>query len=524
MSGNGRLSGGDRRRIQTAVLGSVDSQEPLVLPLEAIELDAFRRQYEGLTFWCGSWLGGCGRQLTTKLYVDRVCHFAHYADADTTRQPCARRARDVTSADHLYVKAAAEELLQAQHLPGEVVCSQPGPYPAGSLVELRLGDGDGLTIHMNAAVPPDWENQQTAGRVVIEAGVSVDRRTLERLPYLHRIRCDSQGTHRRVLIGTETARGIQWFRPEECSLGPVGLVTPALNDLPGQPVARPSAGLRTKPSDQPTRITPEVRRLLLRMASARSARDFTTTRALIRECDGMLRRRIPPSPVLRQARDAAEQWLMENRTEVIKRERERVAQTALEEERKRKAREHRTKQAAAQRQRYLAELEPALRQERFGDVRALLRAISQMPDSGPMNQAETDLLQDARTRVRNGNKLGLLQEQVVRKKWLQRHCPSCKARPGQDCFDNIPNADQPLRRFGGHDERLLPIVQEQEKAAKRRARRGGNQHGGTTTADLARRASQIPCPTCKAPAGQHCTTVPGSHPSRLRRVQTQQRR
>ncbi|MGP4085555.1 hypothetical protein [Streptomyces sp. KR55] len=41
-----------------------------MLPLEAIELDAFRKQYEGQTFWCGSWLGGCGRQLTTKLYVD----------------------------------------------------------------------------------------------------------------------------------------------------------------------------------------------------------------------------------------------------------------------------------------------------------------------------------------------------------------------------------------------------------------------------------------------------------------------
>jgi hypothetical protein len=70
---SGGLSGADRRRIQTAVLGSVDSQEPLVLPLEAIELDAFRKRYEGQTFWCGSWLGGCGRQLTTKLYVDRVC-------------------------------------------------------------------------------------------------------------------------------------------------------------------------------------------------------------------------------------------------------------------------------------------------------------------------------------------------------------------------------------------------------------------------------------------------------------------
>ncbi|GLW03802.1 hypothetical protein [Streptomyces lavendulae] len=35
---------GDNRQIQTAVLGGADSEEPLMLPLEAIELDAFRRR------------------------------------------------------------------------------------------------------------------------------------------------------------------------------------------------------------------------------------------------------------------------------------------------------------------------------------------------------------------------------------------------------------------------------------------------------------------------------------------------
>ncbi|WP_329449326.1 hypothetical protein OG906_42875 (plasmid) [Streptomyces sp. NBC_01426] len=68
---------GDNRQIQTAVLGGADSEEPLMLPLEAIELDAFRRHYDQDTFWCGLLLGGCGGQLTTKLYTDRVCHFAH---------------------------------------------------------------------------------------------------------------------------------------------------------------------------------------------------------------------------------------------------------------------------------------------------------------------------------------------------------------------------------------------------------------------------------------------------------------
>lgn len=60
----------DRRRIQTAVLGDAASEVPLLLPLEAIEVDAFRREHAGDTFWCGLLLGGCGGQLTTKLYTD----------------------------------------------------------------------------------------------------------------------------------------------------------------------------------------------------------------------------------------------------------------------------------------------------------------------------------------------------------------------------------------------------------------------------------------------------------------------
>ncbi|MER8090958.1 hypothetical protein ABTZ57_39325 [Streptomyces sp. NPDC094048] len=50
-----------------------------MLPLEAIELDAFRRRRGDDTFWCGLLLGGCGGQLTTKLYTDRVCSLSSTA-------------------------------------------------------------------------------------------------------------------------------------------------------------------------------------------------------------------------------------------------------------------------------------------------------------------------------------------------------------------------------------------------------------------------------------------------------------
>lgn len=106
---------GDNRQIQTAVLGGADSEEPLMLPLEAIELDAFCRRHDQDSFWCGLLLGGCGGQLTTKLYTDRVCHFAHHPGADGH---CGHRGRGVASADHLYVKAAASAWLRAAGDPG----------------------------------------------------------------------------------------------------------------------------------------------------------------------------------------------------------------------------------------------------------------------------------------------------------------------------------------------------------------------------------------------------------------------
>jgi hypothetical protein len=63
---------GDRWQIQTAVLGDAESEAPLMLPLEAIELDVFRRRHSDDTFWCGLLLGGCSGRLTTRLYTDHL--------------------------------------------------------------------------------------------------------------------------------------------------------------------------------------------------------------------------------------------------------------------------------------------------------------------------------------------------------------------------------------------------------------------------------------------------------------------
>ncbi|WP_158714331.1 competence protein CoiA family protein [Kitasatospora aureofaciens] len=146
---------GDKRRIQTAVLGDATSDDPLVLPMEAIELDAFRRRHAEDTFWCGLLLGGCGAQLTTKLYRDRACHFAHHPDPDGSAPVCGRSARGVESADHLYLKRDLSGWLGGQKV--SVAASFPsgnGKVP-GSVVELTLGSGGKLRAYLGD-VSPDW--------------------------------------------------------------------------------------------------------------------------------------------------------------------------------------------------------------------------------------------------------------------------------------------------------------------------------------------------------------------------------
>ncbi|MBC2906766.1 hypothetical protein [Streptomyces cupreus] len=150
----------DRRRIQTAVLGDAASEVPLLLPLEAIEVDAFRREHVGDTFWCGLLLGGCGGQLTTKLYTDRVCHFAHRPDPDGLPHVCGRRARDVSSADHLYLKAAAQAWLAGRGESARFTFTQPDGLPVGSLLDIAFDRaGRALRVHLDPAITPVWSDE-----------------------------------------------------------------------------------------------------------------------------------------------------------------------------------------------------------------------------------------------------------------------------------------------------------------------------------------------------------------------------
>lgn len=180
---------GDRRQIQTAVLGSADSEEPLMLPLEAIELDACRHRHQLDTFWCGLLLGGCGAQRTTKLYTARVCHFAHHPGPDGQPHICGRRARGISSADHLYVKSAAAAWFLNRGEEADIAFAQPNGAPVGSLVDITSRHRR-LRVHLDQAVEPVWDDdgiEPVLGNTVHSSyRVMRSRRSVRHCPELER--------------------------------------------------------------------------------------------------------------------------------------------------------------------------------------------------------------------------------------------------------------------------------------------------------------------------------------------------
>ncbi|MGW5120852.1 hypothetical protein ACWEQ8_36255 [Streptomyces noursei] len=211
--------------MQTAVIGDEHSDVPILLPAEAIELDAFRRTHAHNTFWCGVLLGGCGAQLAHKLYVDRQCHFQHYPQPNGAPHNCRRPRAGESSADHLYVKSAMSRSLAEHGLTGRFAY----PPPIGSLLDVDLDDGVALRIHMDGSVPPNWAGDRTP---VLGPGVVPEPRVLTSCPYVYRVRCQSEGAERRVWIGTQSlTHPTEWIPLADCAWTDDGLITPAATEI-----------------------------------------------------------------------------------------------------------------------------------------------------------------------------------------------------------------------------------------------------------------------------------------------------
>ncbi|MDG9709671.1 hypothetical protein [Streptomyces sp. DH10] len=103
------------------------------------------------------------------------------------------------------------------------------PQPIGSLLDVDLEDGVLLRVHMDGAVPPDWDN----GRIpVLGPGVVPEPGVLSRCPYVYRVRCESDGSSRQVWIGTQSlAHPTEWVPLADCSWTGDGLITPAATEI-----------------------------------------------------------------------------------------------------------------------------------------------------------------------------------------------------------------------------------------------------------------------------------------------------
>ncbi|MEU2769319.1 MULTISPECIES: zinc finger domain-containing protein [Streptomyces] len=496
----------DRRRIQTAVLDAADSDEPLMLPMEAIELDVFRRVHADDTFWCGTLLGGCGGQLTTKLYTDRACHFAHHPDPDGLPHVCGRRSRGVDSADHLYVRSAAAAWLAGRGERATFQYARTEGAPIGSVVDVRWRYG-ALRVHLDQAVAPEWDG---GVEPVLGTMVPVDRDTLIRRWYVHRIRLDSVGTTRHVQIGTEAfARPIEWFALDECEMTERGLTTPAVAKIvQARTAPRPSQWEPGKAREVPE---PQARAqaLLRRLLYARRTESVPMVNQVCGDIEALTGADEEHQEQLEAAVRHAKAWLVEQDAE--RRKLFDQLQRAVEEQKpgrvrrlllrvKAKASEDRTDAEDAVCERATAYFESldgltrdavnAEADTEKGAHKAAVRARSALqylrssdaytpwvrpkvdellrfaPLAGELlSRAEARRVEVWRKRAARGQQE---QPRVARRSWIQRRCPRCHAEQGKDCvLVEGPNAGGP--RKDGHRERLQ-LELDERKAARKLAR------------------------------------------------------
>ncbi|MFC8273811.1 hypothetical protein ACFUJR_15060 [Streptomyces sp. NPDC057271] len=550
---------GDRRQIQTAVLGSADSEEPLLLPLEAIELDAFRRRHQLDTFWCGLLLGGCGAQLTTKLYTDRVCHFAHHPGPDGQPHICGRRARGISSADHLYVKSAAAAWFRNRGEEADIAFAQPDGAPVGSLVDITSRHRR-LRVHLDQAVEPVWDEDGT--EPVLGMSVPVDRDTLIRRWYVHRIRLDSEGTARRVQIGTEAfARPTEWFALDTCTMTERGLSTPAVEKIirsrtsrpapawtPGRARKAPDVELRSPVLD----VESQAQVLLHELADARKAEAAVVVTRLCDQIAEFTGAKEETQAQLAAAVADAGHWL-EQQAEVrrslladldaavvaghtprVRTLLTHVNMTAGPDRTEEEARvvgaaaDHVASTAAEATERVHALLEDLRRLPRNRAAHLLRPQVQQLIQAaaeagrllGPRQEAQiaawkarTGLDKPApaqtaapRTSVEQPHRRPQLHKQVARRHWMKTSCPRCRVGSGQECVVDNGSRDPQVRHVP-HDERLQPIIDERRERQRNQPK-----------PPPPWRVYEVSCPDCGQGADARCATPGGPHRSRVERA------
>ncbi|MFC0552545.1 hypothetical protein ACFFHJ_16775 [Planotetraspora thailandica] len=223
--------------MQTAVLGSPDSDRGLSLPTERKEAEAYLSRYRGRKFYCGVLIGGCGWRLMDKLYGDRVCHFAHFPDTKGMAPECERRYLGADSADHLFIhRGLSSGLTELPRFEGRL--------EAGRCIDLlvrRRQTKSAIKVQFVNLSADEWEQQDDVlraqfGHVDWMLGPTATRTSrylLERDGYALRVRCEEgKGGARVVKVGTETSDGdLEWSSLDDCEITAKGVVTPLLRKV-----------------------------------------------------------------------------------------------------------------------------------------------------------------------------------------------------------------------------------------------------------------------------------------------------
>ncbi|MFF4053604.1 hypothetical protein ACFYZ5_44090 [Streptomyces chartreusis] len=145
---------------------------------------------------------------------------------------------------------------------------------------------------------------------VLGTMVPVERDTLIRRWYVHRIRLDSEGTARRVRIGTEAfARPTEWFGLDECAMTERGLTTPAVERIVKARTTAPPASWPAAKNRKGPDVEARAQVLLRQLASARHVESVVVVNRACREIAGLTGASSATQTELDDAVHDAHQWL-----------------------------------------------------------------------------------------------------------------------------------------------------------------------------------------------------------------------
>ncbi|MEU1484024.1 hypothetical protein [Streptomyces sp. NPDC005752] len=226
------MNGSDGRLVQTAVIGSRNSGRAIILPADADELTRWRRRHPAYTYWCGTQLGGCGHELSDRLYRDKVCHFAHRPHTS-----CHRAVTGAADADHLFIKDDLAAWAGRNRLKARAASRDLGTGP-GDAVDFRVGaDRQHVRFQFSRLAHHEWH--QARRRLSGESATldwvfgpgAAHPETMEELydeyGYLLRFRFETHGAVRRIRLRAEhPRRSSEWVSLDACAMASTGLRVP----------------------------------------------------------------------------------------------------------------------------------------------------------------------------------------------------------------------------------------------------------------------------------------------------------